>query len=103
VCGKVDDGKLACGPGGQHRPNPSLSNSLASNVEGEAKTVPISEGSSTSPVKSDDCSSTSLLDDSGLGFETESQARSSLSKKFGEAVFEKYDFNQETEDVESGV
>ena len=65
--------------------------------------VPISEGSSTSPEKSDDCNSTSLLDDSGLGFETESQARSSLSKKFGEALLEKYEFNKEKEDVESGV
>ena len=103
VCGKVDDGKLACGPGGQHRPNSSQSNSLASTVEGEAKTVPISEGSSTSPVKSDQCTSSSSLDDSGLGFETESQAKTSLSKKFGEAVLEKYEFNKEKEDVESGV
>jgi len=85
-----DDGNVALGPGVQPSSN-------------SAKSVPFSEGSSTSPVKSDDGTSPSLLDDSGLGLDIECQAKTSLTKKFGKAGLEHFEFDQEKEDVESAV
>ena len=55
-------------------------------------------GKLTIPVISYGCTSHSLVDDSGLGLDTESQARTSLNKKFGKANLDYSEFKQEMED-----
>ena len=60
--------------------------------------VPVSYGSSTSPVKPADSLFTSSLDDSGVAMEISSPAKTSLSGKF-----DQFSFDQKIEDKASGI